>query len=289
MELGQFILIINQRKKVLFFAVLIFMAAAAVITFRSPLDYRASARLLLVQNYGSNTPPDPYVVAQANKYLTGVLTQVISSDAFYEQTLVSGFNFDKTYFSGDLATQLTRWRNNVQAYAAEDTGIIDIRTYHPDKYQAEQLAQAVVYTLKENHSLYQSSGDKVRVKMIDQPLVSNYPIRPDLFLTFGSALLLGFVFGLFYIYLFSYPLEKYLSQNQAYQPQPQNKNLQPIEPFEPEPVHYAQASQPQYYKIEPVSEIQSKADFVPSSPATPAANQEIGRGDMRNVFGRRGL
>jgi capsular polysaccharide biosynthesis protein len=302
MEFGQFILILKKRKKVIFFAVLLFLAIAAVITFRSPLDYRASARILIVQNYGTNTPPDPYVVAQANKYLTGVLTQVVSSNAFYERTLASGFDFDKTYFSGDLAHVLNQWHSSVEAFAAEDTGIIEIRTYRSDKFQAEQLAQAVVYTLKENHALYHSSGEKVTLKVIDQPLVSNYPVRPDLLLTFGSALLIGFAFGLFYIYIFSYPRELYLPQNQAYQNQATVKNLQPIEPFEPEPVYSAPAArfaqapversdrgQPAYQEESPrVS--QARPEFLPQEEtAQPGRNQAIGRGDMRNVFGHKGL
>ena len=303
MELGQFILIVKKRKKVLFFAVLLFLAATAIITFRSPLEYRAGARLLIVQNYGANTPLDPYVVAQANKYLTGVLTQVVSSNAFYEQTIGSGFNFDKEFFSGELGAQLAKWEHAVEAFAADDSGIIEIRAYHPDKYQAEQLAQAVVYTLKEKHALYHSSGEKVSLKVIDQPLVSNYPVRPDLLLTFGSSLLLGFVFGLFYIYIFSYPLEKYLPQNQSYQPQTPIKNLQPIEPFEPEPIYRPASSagkpvlpadgspvrQTQGYEAESQRENQSRLDFLPPKPAQPSPDQAIGRGDMRNVLGHKGL
>jgi len=297
MELSQFILIVKKRKKVLFFAVLLFLAAAAIITFRSPLEYRAGARLLIVQNYGANTPLDPYVVAQANKYLSGVLTQVVSSNAFYEQTIGSGFNFDKEFFSGDLGSQLAKWRQAIEAFAADDSGIIEIRTYHPDKNQAEQLAQAVVYTLKEKHALYHSSGEKVSLKVIDQPLVSNYPVRPDLFLTFGSSLLLGFAFGLFYIYIFSFPLEKYLPQNQYYHRQTQAKNLQPIEPFEPEPVYQSPIRQAQSYqpassadKAEPIRESQPRPEFLPpQEPVSPSQEQAIGRGDMRNVLGHKGL
>lgn len=286
MELGQFIFIVKKRKKVLFFAVSLFLAIAAVITFRSSIDYRANARLLIVQNYGANTPPDPYVVLQANKYLTGVLTQVVGSNAFYEQAIGSNFNFDKTYFSGELAVQMNQWRNSVEAFAADDTGIIEIRTYHSDKYQAEQLAQAVVYTLKEKHSLYHSSGEKVSLKVIDQPAVSNYPVRPDLFLTFGTALLLGLAFGLFYIYLFSHspsPVNQQ-QQNHIYQPPAPNHNLQPIEPFESESVKQAPT-----YQAEPQRENQPRPDFFSQEPATPAVNPAIGRGDMRNVLGHRGL
>jgi uncharacterized protein involved in exopolysaccharide biosynthesis len=293
MELSQFILLARRRKKVIFFAILFFLAIGAVLVFRSPLDYRAGARILITENYGANTPLDPYVVAQSNVYLSGLLTQVVGSDAFYEQVIGSGFSFDKTYFSGDLKTQLARWRHAVEAFAAGDSGIIEIRTYHPDKFQAEQLAQAVVFNLKENHAQFHSSGEKVSLKVIDPPLVSDYPVRPDLFLTFGSALLFGFAFGLFYIYLFSYPRELYLPQNQSYfRPNAalsSQKNLQPIEPFEPEPA-YQTARQAPNYVAAPPPQNQPEPEYLPQGErVSPGMDQAIGRGDMRNVFGHKGL
>ena len=303
MELGQFILIVKKRKKILFFAVLLFLAAAAVITFRSSLDYRAGGRLLVVQNYGNNTPLDPYVVAQANKYLTGVLVQVVSSNAFFEQVMAGGFNFDKTYFDGDQAARSAKWQRTVEAFAVEDSGIIDVRAYHPDRYQAEQIAQAVIYALKENHALYHSSGNKVSLKVLDQPLVSNYPVRPDLFLTFGSALLLGFAFGLFYIYIFSYPLEKYLSPSQYRRDYESTKNLIPIEPFEaeldyrftPPAKPLAAADLPParhelvYRADQPRHDQQTPQFYREEQPPAPGLEQAIGRGDMRNVLGHKGL
>lgn len=252
--------------------------------------------MLIVQNFGTNAPPDPYVVAQANKYLTGVLTQVISSNAFYEQTLASGFNFDRTFFSGDAASQLNQWQKSVEAYAADDTGIIDIRVYHPDKYQAEQLAQAVVYTLKEKHALYHSSGDKVSLKVLDQPRVSDYPVRPNLMLTFGSALLLGFAFGLFYIYVFSYSTESFFTSNQNFNTPLPTRNLQPIEPFEAEPASPASSAGKPSLQQTPVYQpgIANNNRAYPvyayeEEQLSVSQDQLIGHGDMRNVFGYKGL
>ncbi len=280
MDAQEFIFIAGKRKMIIIFALFLFTAIAAVYVFRSPLEYRATARLLIIANSGSsNAPLDPYVAAKSNEYLAGLLTKVVASNAFYEEALAAGFNFDRQYFSGDAEAQLLKWNRAVEAYADGTSGIIEIRAYHPDKYQAEQLAQAVLFTLKEKHQLYHSSGNKVSLKVIDQPLVSNWPERPNLPVAFGAALLLGLFFGLFYIYLFSYPLREYLPG--------------PVESMPP-PTKQAELKG----ELPPVRPAPTAVPVPAAAPAmpvesgygqSPRPDQAIGRGDMRNILSHKGL
>jgi len=49
--------------------------------------------------------------------------------------------------------------------------------------------------------LFLSAGEKVDVRIIDQPVTTTWPVRPNLFLNFGLAIVLGLGFGLFAGYL----------------------------------------------------------------------------------------
>ena len=99
------------------------------------------------------------------------------------------------------------WSKTVNAKAINDSGIISLNIYHTDRSQTELISRAVAYTLQTKHGLYHGGGDKVSIKIIDEPIVSNYPVKPNLVLNFGLALILSLIFSCTYIYFF--PEEEY--------------------------------------------------------------------------------
>jgi capsular polysaccharide biosynthesis protein len=199
MEVNDFFHILKRRKGVIISAWLIFIILAALITFTQPLKYEAKSRLLIVQNV---TGVDPYTVSKSNQYLSSLFSQIVYSNAFF--SLVTGsnkFDIDKDYFSSDYKKQMKTWQKTISAQS-NDAGIISISIYHPNTYQAEQIALGVNDILITQSFNFQSSDEGVAVKIIDQPLISDYPVKPNIIFNFLAFSFLGVLSGLIYLYFF---------------------------------------------------------------------------------------
>jgi len=205
MERDNFFNLIIAKKQTIAVIVAILFLIAGIFTAVQPFEYRTSSKLLVIQNFGTNI--DPYAASKSNEYLSGILAEVIYSNSFFSKTLESGFNIDKIYFNGSARKQMKKWGKTVSAKSVADTGIISIDVYHPDRAQAEQISQAIIFTLQSKHTLYHGYGDKVAIKIIDKPLTSDRPVKPNFIFNLAGAIVFGLFFSFIYIYLF--PERKY--------------------------------------------------------------------------------
>ncbi len=199
MEITNFFKLIKKRQGAVIASVIIFTAIALAITFVQPLKYRVSSRLLIMAD-GSIS--DPYTIARSNQYLTSLLSEAVYSGSFFQLLTASNYDIDWNYFSGDYKEQTKLWKKSVLARNVNDTGVMEIEVYHPDPYQAKQIAYAVNNALITQNNVYQGSANVLRVKVIDEPTVSSYPVKPNLPLNATAGLIFGFAFGLAYVYYF---------------------------------------------------------------------------------------
>ncbi|MBI4811870.1 hypothetical protein HY798_00235 [Candidatus Falkowbacteria bacterium] len=205
MELQEFIAVINRKKATILLLVILFVMAGVVFTAVQPFKYGAKSKLLVVQSYADVV--DPYVASKSNEYLSNVLANVVASDSFFNEVINSGYHVNADYFPARPDKRLKEWTKTADARAVSDTGMIVVNVYHKDKYQAGQIAEAVNYILKTKNSLYHGGGDKVSVKVIDSPVISNWPVKPNIVLNLALATALGIIFSLCYVYLL--PEKKY--------------------------------------------------------------------------------
>jgi len=197
--------LIKSKKQTLISFFLIFFLCGAIFTGLQTFKYSASSKLLVIQEGASGV--DPFAVSRSVEYLSGLFSQVVYSSSFFNLVQDAGFNIDRSYFSGDSISQMKLWRKTVSAKAVENSGVINISVYHPSSYQAKQIALAVNHVLMVQNSNYQGIGSSVKITVIDEPLVSNYPNQPNLLINFGLVVALSLIFGLAYVYIF--PEEKY--------------------------------------------------------------------------------
>jgi capsular polysaccharide biosynthesis protein len=184
---------------------MVFLAMVFVINIIQPLKYKSEFKLLIIQDNLNNN--DPYLISKTTEYLGNVLTRVISSHSFFEKVINSGYAINKNYFGQSLKEQNNIWKNAVKPDTIEDLGILDINVYHKDREQATQIANAIATTLISNHKQYHGNGDNIEIKMIDDPLTSTIPVKPNILVNLLASLLAGMLFGMIYIYLF--PEEKH--------------------------------------------------------------------------------
>lgn len=199
MEITNFFKLIKKRQGVIIASVLIFLGLAMIVSFSQPLKYRITSRILIMSD-GSIS--DPYTIAKSNQYLSSLLSEAAYSGSFFQLLTASNYDIDWNYFSGDYKEQVKKWKKSISARNVNDTGVMEIEIYHPDPYQGKQIAYAVNNAMSTQNNVYQGSTNGLTVKVIDEPTVSTFPVKPNLPLNVGAALIFGFAFGLAYIYCF---------------------------------------------------------------------------------------
>jgi capsular polysaccharide biosynthesis protein len=205
MNIHQFLNLIGKKKQTITSLLIVFLAIAIIFSAVQPFRYDSNLKLLTIISFKDNI--DPYTASRSNEYLSNLLANIVSSGSFFAKIKDSGFNIDKNYFAGTEKQQMKKWSKTVKAKSIADTGMIAVDVYHADRAQAEEIARAVAYTLQTTNSQYHGFGNGVEIKIINEPITSNYPVLPNVPLNLALAIAFAFIFSLCYIYLF--PEEKY--------------------------------------------------------------------------------
>ncbi|HPY08893.1 MAG: YveK family protein [Patescibacteria group bacterium] len=224
MEFNDFLQLIRKKKQTIIIIMLISIMSVLLVSVIQPLKYSVSSRLLVIQN---TTETDAYALSRSNEYLGNLLAEVVYSSSFYEQVRASKYNIDENYFSGNYNQQLKIWNKTVNTRAQGDTGIIDINVYHPNVSEAKKIALAVNDILINRNQEYQG-GQNIKINIIDQPLASLYPTKPNIPFNLAATFFLSFILALIYIYLFpeeKYSLSVFNSKKTSYLPELEYQKL----------------------------------------------------------------
>lgn len=282
MELKQLIKSYKNHKRIFWSIIGSVLLLSFIITIVQPLKFGTESQVLVSQKMGAST--DLYTMSKSNAYLSSSLAKVVSSNAFFNDTMNTDFGIDKAYFTSDLKEQIKIWRKTVDASALSDSGIVIINVYHTDRYQANQIARAINYTLREKGGNYVNSGSGLYVRVLDEPTVSSWPVKPNIIINTISGLLLGFGIAMFYIYLVAD--EKVISTgNNSYESSTHvisvaKETVVPVAPIKANPIIDSAPVNPPVPKptIEPVRTI------APDVPEEKAIQDLVKGGDINNVF-----
>lgn len=171
------------------------MALAVALSFLRPLEYSSTTRILITQELGS---VDAYTASRSAERIADELANTVYFSTFFDKVMASGYNIDPTYFSSDPIKLRDQWAKTVEASVYRSSGSLSVTAYHPDVDQAQQLAQAVAYILTTEGWTYVSAAN-ITVQVVDAPLNSRYPVRPNLLINGFSGLALGLLGGAGYI------------------------------------------------------------------------------------------
>lgn len=199
MEFHDFINLVARKRKTIFGIIAIFILLGIGVIAVQRFKYSSKSQLLVVQEYNQNI--DAYTASKSNEYLSSVLANVVSSNSFFTKVLESGFEINAGYFGDTPKDQMKQWQKTVNTKSINDSGIIAVTAYHPNRDQAEKIDRAINHVLMTQHTAYHGSGEAVKVRLIDQPITSSFPVKPNIPLTIGLAIVLGFIAGLVYVYL----------------------------------------------------------------------------------------
>jgi capsular polysaccharide biosynthesis protein len=212
-------------------------------------EYRSTVQLLIIQN--QNQKLDAYTAVKSAQELGKNLSEVIYTTSFFDKVMSAGFSIDNV-FPADENKKRQMWRNMIETEVIPETGILKINVYHPQGKQAAQIAQAIAYILITQGQEYHGGGSDIQIKMVDSPLTSKYPVRPNILLNSFAGLIFGFVLAIMYIILKeSRKIEK-------------EKNSQPT----PEPIKHKDFVVKETTRELPL-ELPKKENFINTPPAAP--------------------
>jgi capsular polysaccharide biosynthesis protein len=174
------------------------LVMALIISFVQPLKYSSTVRLLVLQDVGTSV--DAYTASRSEERIAENLSTVIYTTTFFNQVMEAGFSIDETQFPEEDYKKRREWGKTVAATVARGTGMLNVSSYHTDVVQAEQIVQAVAFVLTQNVSEY-TSGGNIDVRLIDAPLNSRWPVKPNIFANIFSGLVLGGLVGVGYVLL----------------------------------------------------------------------------------------
>ena len=204
MELNEFKKLIKRKKGTIFSLTFLLVVLVIIISLLGGLKYSAKAKVLVIQDVGKT---DAFTVSRSNEYLGHLLSQVVYSSSFFNLVVNNPqYKVDQSYFSSNYSDRLKLWRKTVNTRTISDTGIIAIDVFHVNPDQARLISLAINDVLMTKNSNYHGGID-VKVNILDQPLVSNYPDKPNLIFNSLFALLIGLLLSLIFIYL--YPEQSY--------------------------------------------------------------------------------
>jgi capsular polysaccharide biosynthesis protein len=200
MEIKEFLELLSRKKQTVLSIMLLFVLLTAVLMSFQHFKYEAKSRILLLQHNGEAM--DPYNAAKSNQFISSLLASVVSSNAFLNDVFGAGFNIDESYFGNNTYDKLNKWQKTADARAINDTGIIEINTYHTDKTQAEQINSAIINVIKTKNGAYYGRNEDISIKVIDEPIISDWPVRPNILLNLALTIFISLLISFSYIVLF---------------------------------------------------------------------------------------
>lgn len=174
------------------------LVLALGLSFIEPLRYSSTEKLLILQDVG--TAVDAYTASRSEERIASDLSTIIYTTTFFDAVMGAGFSVDPRTFPTQDVARRRAWQQTVDATVARGTGLLTITAYHQDVAQAEQLARAIAFVLTKKVGDY-TSGGNIEVRLIDAPLNSRWPVKPNLIANGLSGLFLGALVGAAYVVL----------------------------------------------------------------------------------------
>lgn len=122
---------------------------------------------------------------------------MLGTSSIYAAVFNGGYSVDDAYFPDDILKFQKKWEKTIVASVTRGSGIMTIKAYHTNPEEAEALASAVAHVYVTDGWRY-ATGD-ISVQVIDDPVNSRYPVRPNILVNAFSGLFLGFIAGSGYV------------------------------------------------------------------------------------------
>lgn len=185
-----------------FWHTIVIMAAVGlllgvVLSLLRPLEYSSTTRLLIIQQLGA---VDAYTASRSAERVAEDITNVIYTSTFFQKVITTSNAIDQTYFPSDNLKQRKKWEKTVTTSVTRGTGLLEIRVYHTDVAQAELIARSLASVIV-TEGWHYTSGGAIDIQLVDEPLNSRWPVRPNIPMNAFAGAVLGGLAGVGFVLL----------------------------------------------------------------------------------------
>ncbi|MDD5342711.1 MAG: Wzz/FepE/Etk N-terminal domain-containing protein [Patescibacteria group bacterium] len=181
---------IKENWKSIGLITLLALAISVIFTFIQPFEYGSTFSLMVIEK---SQNLDAYSAAKSAERLSNSLARVIYTTSFYDKVASSGYLSKDTILNGDEAKKREQWKHQIETRVMPEVGLVKISVYNQDKNKANSVAKALAMVLSENGVEYLGGGNSIILKIVDYPLTSNNPVRPNIPLNLAAGFIIGFV------------------------------------------------------------------------------------------------
>lgn len=184
---------------------LIAVILAVGLSLLQPLEYRANSQILVIHKILPNL--DAYSAARASEKLSQNLAQIIGTASFVTTLLETQPIAPQNFLSFDEAKKRQQWEQKVVTKAVNS--VLEINVYDIEPQAATNLNHAIIQTLMAQGDEFHGGGENIRLKLVNPPLSSRYPARPNFALNLLLAVIVGLALAYLHVYLkFNRPLKR---------------------------------------------------------------------------------
>lgn len=175
----------------------VFALLSLLVSIFFPPYYSATTQVLIISRDRSGV--DPYTQVKSAERIGENLAQVMKTTDFFNKVMSSGTTtFDKTRWQGLTDRKLRKqWQRDVEGTMAYGSSLLNIKTYSRTSDDAKALAAAVTETVSSRGWEY--AGGDVAIKIVNDPLVSRFPARPNYIMNAGIGLVLGLLLSSWWV------------------------------------------------------------------------------------------
>ena len=189
-------LLLKRWREILAFGV-VAAAFGVGISLFFPLKYSATMRLLIIQKQLAQS--DPYTAIKASEGIADNLGQIIYTTSFFDKvSTAKEYKIDWSVLPTDERKKRKAWAKTVDTQVVRGSGLLQVAVYHKNKDQAVEIARDIAYTLTTEGWQYVGGGD-LQVKLVDDPLISRFPVKPNVPVNAVTGFVLGLIAGAGYV------------------------------------------------------------------------------------------
>ncbi len=195
-----------ENKFAFVFFVLIFILISCILSVLQKSEHSSTARVLIIQEQNQNL--DAYIASKASESISKTLKDAIMSSSFRNNVLSQYPEETVFNFVGEQKKRKA-WQKAVDVKIIPNTSILQIKTYNKSPLYSEKLANNVISVLLEKHREYHGGGESIRLQIVDSPVTSTYPVRPNWIINLFMSFILAIFFNISFIMLFPNRFSKF--------------------------------------------------------------------------------